>query len=34
MKRKIYREGRKVLRMRDKFSLREGKLLEKVRGIK
>ena len=34
MKRKIYREGRKVLRTRDKFSLREEKLFKKVGGIK
>ena len=34
MKRKIYREEREVLRIRDKFSLREGKLFKKIRGIK
>ena len=34
MKKKIYWERKKVLRIRDKFSLREEKLFKKVRGIK
>ena len=34
MKRKIYREGREVSRIRDKFPLKEGKLLKKIERIK
>ena len=34
MKRKIYWEERKVLKIRDKFLLREEKLFKKIREIK